>query len=187
MPQMVNRHDMRCTAFHEAGHAIAAVLNGIAFEKVYIVLRVDETVGFDGMQLGQVVRTLHKPDFVADLSQAKLQVIQMLAGPLGETLAYSNLEPKLEQQSADIQDVISLLKFTLCPFILTAGEATFNPQDVAHHWPEIIKVINECVALARHLVTQHRDCISRVANELLSRGELTRAEVVAICGPDLNG
>ena len=36
-PDSVDRNDLRCTAFHEAGHAVADAVLNIEFEKVWIV------------------------------------------------------------------------------------------------------------------------------------------------------
>ena len=63
MPPPINRNDKRSTALHEAGHAVAAVLNDIPCEKVYVILDVDHASRPFGLVIGQVVRNfLTLPD-----------------------------------------------------------------------------------------------------------------------------
>jgi ATP-dependent Zn protease len=178
----VNRHDMRCTAFHEAGHAVAAVLLNVPFDRVYIVQRTNQTVGYQGMQLGQVVRTFDKSSVAGKVDEAKRQTIQILAGPYGETLAYSNLLPDLGQDTSDVQDAFSVLRFALCNFVQSGGNVTFDPKDVQDEWGRMNQIIGECSAEAAQLIQKHAAAVGKVANELLSKGELTYDQVAALMG-----
>jgi hypothetical protein len=164
---------VRCTAFHEAGHAIAAERLGIPFESVFLNYRADEKTGFDGMQLGQVVRDVEKSSFAGKIEEAKRQVVQMLAGPHAETLAYPGLDPDLRPDTSDVKDAFSMLQFALCSFIEQEGAANFDPNEVAAKWSQMVRIFNECNREAIALIRENSAFIGKAATELLSRAKST--------------
>ena len=131
----------------------------------------------EGFSLGKVHRTTEMRLLSGDIEKAKLQLIQMLAGPIGERLAEPGLAPDYNQ---DAQDVERVLRFTFCSYELADGIATFNPNDVAAKRSVMDDLKEECKTLAYTFVTDNFEAISTVANLLLKRGRLSAAEVIEL-------
>ena len=179
----VNRNDMRCTAYHEAGHAVAAVLQDRPFQKVFVVHRADEAKEYTQGPLGSVVRHLDKPTFAGKLDEAKKEIVICYAGPYAETFAYPGLKPLLEQDAQDVKEAIGLAKFALVNFTIRPTGASFDNAEVSSKWPQIVAVLDECNKEALSLVLHNQRSIMRLADALLLRRELTRDEVIAITKP----
>src|SRR5262249_1668235 len=131
--------------------------------------------------LGQVTRTLHKPDFIGKLEEAKAQVVQMLAGPFGECLAYPELKPLLSHTEGDLFDGWSILRFATTPFTLQDGLPVFDLVEHNQNAPLIQQTMNEALVEVQHLEMNNVAAITRVAESLLARWELTAAEVAELC------
>src|SRR5258706_92573 len=112
--------NLRSTAFHEAGHAVAAVLKRIAFSKVWILRRKDSDPVPQNVELGQLTRVtpINKPDFVGKVDKAKVEAIQAFAGPIAECLAYPGMQPDWQLNIGDFIEARSVLRFATTPFTL---------------------------------------------------------------------
>lgn len=172
--------NLRRTACHEGAHAVVAVMLCIPFEKVHIALSADDDEWRTRRSLGRVHRTTNKLELPGQSEKAKVQLIQMLAGPIGETLAEPGLAPDWSQ---DADDVESILRFTFCPFHFEDGEPKFPKAEVAARRAQMDKFADECIPLARKLVIDNISDISGVAHALLQRGELSAEEVKRLCHP----
>ena len=177
MAGQVNRNDMRCTAFHEAGHAVAIALNELPFERVYVVHREDETKEYTEGPLGTVVRNLHIPSFAGKLSEAMKEIEVCYAGPIAETFAYPNLLPLLSQEAPDVKDAISIAKYALVDFEVIDSQAHFDRDDFKAKWERILEMLVACERNAYALVQRQEKAIARIAERLLVNGELAAAEV----------
>lgn len=171
MTPTVDRNGLRCAAFHEAGHAVAAIAKQIAFTKVWILLERDARGGHDGLVLGRVERKTDNPALAGQLEKAKDEVIQILAGPFAETLAYANLRPDLGEETNDFKQVRGVLTFALCSFtIRDDGKAEFDNEDIRRKSPDILRIMNECCVETNAFVLRYHDLIADVAASLRAKG-----------------
>jgi len=179
----MRRLNLRSTAFHEAGHAIVAILKGIRFSKVWLLHRSDSDPVPQNVELGQLTRItpINKPDFAGKLDEAKTEAVQAFAGPLAECLAYSGMQPDLLLNKGDVSLAEGVLRFAILPCIVMNGVASFNPVDVSRTLPQIHQMLKDCCGAADLLVQANRVKIEKVAMELLARWELTEDEVRVLC------
>ena len=177
------RLNLRSTAFHEAGHAVVALLKNIPFSKVWILRREDTDPVPQNIPLGQLTRAvpLNKPDFAGKLEEAKVEATQAFAGPIAECLAYPEMKPDWELNDGDVKVARSVLRFATLPFTINNGMADFDPVAGAMAESEMQWMLNECCQAAAVLVNENRERIEKVAMELLVRWELTEVEVRNFC------
>lgn len=174
MPDM-RRLNLRSTAFHEAGHAVVAVLKGIRFSKVWLLRRSDTDAVPQNVELGQLTRItpINKLDFVGKLDEAKTEAVQAFAGPVAECLAYPEMKPDFQLNKGDVSLAEGILRFAILPCTVTNGVASFNPADVNRTLGQIQQMLQDCCRAADLLVEANRVTIEKVAMELLARWELT--------------
>ena len=181
-PDSVNRNDLRCTAFHEAGHAVAAAVLGIQFDRVFVVREVYHAYQPVGMQLGQVERNFHLPSLAGQGEETEINnLIQAFSGPMAETFAYPNLQLDMPPNNHDVKDAWKILKFFCCKFTIVDGQAQFDKNDVRRNAPKMESLFKRGVEAAERFVKDHEEVISEVAEALIDRTELTASEVREIC------
>ena len=88
VPDM-RRLSLQATAYHEAGHALSAVVHRLRFSAVWILQRKETDTFPAGTIIGQVRRTedVHKPSYKGRLDDAKVEAVQAMAGILPLTRA----------------------------------------------------------------------------------------------------
>ncbi len=165
------RLNLRSTAFHEAGHAVSAVLNCIPFSRVWILQRKDGYPPPQGVPLGQVTRTtpVNKPDVTGNLDQAKVEAVQALTGPIAECMAYEGMTPDWQTNQDDLFTARSFIRFAIIPFTISNGNATFAEADLRRAEAEMKHLLEECCQEAEKLVDEHRNAITKVADALLAQ------------------
>jgi len=178
----MRRLSLKATAFHEAGHAVSAVLNRISFSRVWLLRRQDSDPVPQNVPLGQLTRTtpVNKPDFAGKLLEAKVEAVQALSGPIAECLPYPGMLPDWDLNGGDVFDAGSFLRFALVPFSIIDRKPRFDQvkHDQAHH--ELDRLLNECLQTAAKLVHDNQTAITNVAEALLARWELTADEAASL-------
>ena len=185
MPPKVDRNNLRCRAFHEAGHAVAALKTGIAFEKVYVLRDAAGQIRRAGDSLGQVFRNLNMPDLVGKgEDEARRQVLMAFAGPYGETLAYPGLLPIVPQDDGDIQNAMRVLLFIFCKYTINEkGDAIFSTEERQLHKATMERLLNEGNLNAARFCVENAAAIIKVADALLADTELSYDRVAELCQP----
>ena len=185
---MIDRNDRRCTAFHEAGHAVAASVHGLPFSRVFVVRQVDSAQGTPGELLGQSERSSSFLTVAGKPEEAKKEVITSLAGPIAETFAYEGLGVELSADHPDMVDATKFVRYAFCRFTDNGdGTATIDGVDVKAKLPILDRAMKENIQAALHFTNAHRNAITMVANALLERGELTPEDVAELCPGFLTG
>jgi hypothetical protein len=158
---------LKRTAYHEAGHAVAAVLMDVPFRRVTIVP--DET--FAGrVDLGKVEPPAHVDPFNEnwDVKAARqywaARICGALAGPLAETL-YTKC---WQQQSVSDEDTDEAKAWEIADYFYTPAKAD--------RWVNRLRF----KTLERLRMPDVQAAVDAVARELLRRKTLTAAKVRAL-------
>jgi len=155
-PQRRADDEARRVAFHEAGHAVAAVKLGIGFEAVSIVgdKETDGRIIHDAAPTSGV-RTKHARETMQKF------IVFVLAGPAAEGLPGGHAYDW--SGSFDDRDH-------------AAEYASRVTDDVA----EMTRLVRSCRVLARILIRQNAEAVHRVAAELLAYKTLSAERVMRI-------
>ncbi len=179
---MVDRNDRRCTAFHEAGHAVACIKHGIKFEYVYIKSEAEFAARRSGEQAGEVRQNFHLPTLAGvGESGARPQIIQSFAGPIAEALAYEGIHPLIPSDDGDLTVARKFAKFAICQFQIDEGNAHFDLTQLNATEAVREQVVQNGRLAAEAFVACHAGSITAFAEALLDRGRLTHDEAVEIC------
>ncbi|WP_422930126.1 hypothetical protein [Singulisphaera sp. PoT] len=181
------RHWVETTAFHEAGHAMAAAHYGIPFSKVWILKRTNFEIRC-GEILGQLIRinAIDKPSFFGRVEDAKAEAVLSFCGPLAECRPYPPgcLHPDFGSANLnDWLDARSILRFATTP-CSKEGLEPFKEDDLQQTKSLVDELLNECGSEAMRLVSKNLPAIERIARGLLSHWELMPSEVQWLCGLD---
>jgi ATP-dependent Zn protease len=176
MDDPLSPENLRRTAFHEAGHAVATVVLGRQFERVYIVIQGPLK---DGDLQGSSIRNLHRPHLAGQHDLGRKEAMIAVAGPMGECFAAPGLQWNPTNGDPDFDAALSVLKFAHCDFTMNGTKATFDPS-----WQQKIplmkNILDGALQEAYRLTQTNRAVIARVAEALLEKTELSFNEVVAL-------
>jgi hypothetical protein len=180
----MRRLNLRSTAFHEAGHAVAAILKGIRFSKVWLLRRNDADPVPQNVELGQLTRSkpVNKPDLVGKLDEAKAEAVLAMAGPIAECLAYpDDFGPDWKLNAGDVEQAASCLRFASVAYTVAGDRPIWDPVDHQRKAGDLQRWLQECDQAAGQLVIANRGAIEKVAMELIAKWELTEDEVRNLC------
>ena len=169
-------------AFHEAGHAVAALAHGLAVQ--FVVLPVNGTTG--GVHLDRAILSA-TADPTAQTAALRVDITVLLAG----ICAQEKLRPgkykevsddhKLAQAwaswAAFIANVMSIAEFDIDSLIeLTKEEQVFADR-----------LLDECQERADQIVAERWSDIEKIAAALLDRNVLNADDIEAIPKPEEAG
>ncbi len=191
-PPLVDETERRTVAYHEAGHALTAVLTPGAdpILKVSIIPR--------GRALGVThsMPTDDRRNYSRDYLMARL--IVLLGGRSAEEVALNQItsgaENDLRQATKLARDMVAQLGMTETlgpvnygdsdqqPFL---GYSLAQPRQYSEETAALIdretkRLIEEAHDRARRLLIEHRAQLDRLANELLTKESIEQAQVLAI-------
>ena len=185
---LINEHEKRVTAYHEAGHAMVAVLIGGAdpLHKVTIIPR--------GMALGVTQQLPVDDRHTYPKAYLEGQLAIMMGGRLAEELF---LDTMTTGAGNDIEQASDLARKMVCQYGMSSlGPMTFGKQEeqiflgreIAQHRDysestavsidnEVRGFINKGYERAKTILTEHREALIRIAESLLERESLDAAEI----------
>ena len=188
----MSEDDKKCTAWHEAGHALVNVLleHTHPLHKVTIIPR--------GQSLGSTM-SLPKEDVLNHRRKEMLDMIaMMMAGRIGEEILSGDIS---SGASGDIQQATSLARSMVCQWgmseklgmVVYGGDSdqVYMGRDMVQRKDysestaqeideEVKRIINEAYEVARKLIFTHRDKLEIIANALLEYETLDGSHVVEI-------
>jgi len=184
--------DKRCTAWHEAGHALLNVLlqHTHPLHKVTIIPR--------GQSLGSTM-SLPKDDV---LNRRRKEMFDMVAVMMGGRIAEEIVSGDISTGAAgDIQQATNMVRAMVTQWGMsdrlgmvqygTDEEYVFLGREIARHRPysertaeeidaEVKRIIDEAYQVARKLIDANRDKLELIANSLLEHETLDGAQVEEI-------
>jgi hypothetical protein len=175
----IEMNDIRHIAVHEAGHAVAAIVQGVALNSVDI----EEKRTPDGMWSRGFTDS---PIAFQDTSEATVMpfIIQSLCGPLAEMRVDPNGKEKAVLTTAFQGD------YSVCNQLAAIvvhedtsgekGDLVIHSDDVRRNRDRAQEVVERAVPLASALVDANWNAIDAVATRLLEAKFLTGSEVSAI-------
>jgi cell division protease FtsH len=195
---VISEEEKRITAYHEAGHALVAMLGEHAdpVHKVTIIPR--------GMTLG-VTMTLPTQDrYVMSKEQLLARLDHAMGGRAAEDLVFGRFDTGA---SNDLQQATKIARDMVCSYgmseklgpIHLAGDnetvflgrelvqsRTYGPEVAGTIDQEINRFLQEAYARAKSLLAAHRDGLDRMASALLERESLGEEELkVLLAGGQL--
>jgi len=185
---LINEHEKRVTAYHEAGHAMVAVLTVGAdpLHKVTIIPR--------GMALGVTQQLPVDDRHTYPKAYLEGQLAIMMGGRLAEELF---LDTMTTGAGNDIEQASELARKMVCQYGMSSlGPMTFGKQEeqiflgreIAQHRDysestavsiddEVRKFIIQGYERAKTILTDNREALIRIAESLLERESLDATEI----------
>jgi hypothetical protein len=174
-----NPNDPRFTAFHEAGHAVSAIVLGFPLEYVHI----KENIMDDGTTSTGFTRT---PPVGAEEVDGKGEgaamphMIQCFTGPFAEALVNDRMR-EYSPWSGDKEQARTCAAVAVCGLVETGkGYAEVPVERMQQHKARLDALVSAAAKAASKLVNENTSAIAAVAEALFERKELTGDEVVEI-------
>ncbi|MGA2540647.1 MAG: ATP-dependent zinc metalloprotease FtsH [Verrucomicrobiota bacterium] len=188
----MTEEDKKCTAWHEAGHALVSVLleHTYPLHKVTIIPR--------GQTLGSTM-SLPEDDILAHRRKQMLDLIAvMMAGRIAEEVTSGDIS---SGAAGDIQQATSVAHSMVCQWGMSDklgmvqygndGDRVFMGRDMVQRQDyseftaqeidtEVKRIINEAYQRAKTLIETHRDKLEIIANALLEYESLDGEQVKQI-------
>ncbi len=188
----MDKEDQRVTAYHEAGHALAAALieGAEPLHKVTIVPR--------GMALGATMQLPERDTYHMKRRKILGNVELLLSGRIAEEIFCDDVSAGAQN---DIERATDLVRSMVCEWGMSERigpisyaeprETFFLGREVTRTKPhsealsieidrEVKRIIDECYEAARVRIERHAAEVSRIAEALLLHESLTGAEVDSI-------
>jgi cell division protease FtsH len=179
--------ERRRTAYHEAGHALLGMLQPGAdpVRKVSIIPR--------GRALGVTLSTPEKDRYGYDEQYLRGRIIGALGGMAAEEVVFgvvtTGAEADLKTSTNIARSMVGKwgMSERVGPVQVFSDEADprslgFSDQMLAAVDAEVRRIIEECFARAKELLTEHRDKLEAIVAALLEKETLDEEEVYAAAG-----
>lgn len=163
-------------AYHEAGHAVAAVIMGIRLISVDI-----RPQPLPGGGIGRAGANLVRPLDDDILGQGEDAVrpflVTIIAGVFAEQLVNHGAGLEAGHTHADGTILQKYATAAVCTPVREAGEIVIRGNEVQENLDRIGALMEDAKAFAEQLVTNHRQAIEAVATALLKNQILAGDEV----------
>ncbi len=189
---ILNEQEKKITAYHEAGHALVAHLlpNTDPVSKVSIISR-GSAAGFT-LKLPLEDRKLHtKEEFLEDLAVSlggriaeDVVFNQVTTGAQGDLRQVTQLAKQLITEYG-MSDKMGLRTFGQKEELVFLGRELHEQRDYSEKTAqeideEIKRLTDEAAALATKIITENREMLDKIANELLEKETIEAEEFKAL-------
>ncbi len=176
----LNAHERRIVAFHEAGHALCRELLQSAdrVHKISIIPR--------GNALGYVVNLPDEDSYLKTREELLDQMTVLLGGRVAEQIVFGAMTTGAAN---DLQRVEEITHAMIHQYAMGSGDApqaaVKDQEALSDHTRRIRDEEQRELAFEAHrtaweLITDHRELLDRIANELLEHETLERAQIDVI-------
>ena len=191
--KFMTEDEKRATAYHEAGHTLLHyyLKNVDPLHKVTIIPH--------GQALGLTISLPEKDQYTLRESYLKDRIIICMGGYVAEDIVYGETTTGT---SNDIKQATNLARRMVTEWGMSAlgfinlsneGEPLFLGREITQHKDysdttarrideEIEKILDECLSRTRQILTQHRDQLDRLTEELVARETLDDAQIRELLG-----
>lgn len=169
----------RYIAYHEAGHAVSAIVLGFPLKSVDLKRRVladgELSVGFTDTGKVNAEDVLGKGEEVV-----APYLIQGAAGPFAERRIHPDAF-KCGAARGDMEAIRKIACTAVCePTWTLEGRMEITVDEQERNRDKIEALVNSSLALTTEFVNKHWPAIEKVAKQLLKRTSLTGREVAAL-------
>ncbi|MDD7389446.1 MAG: AAA family ATPase [Lachnospiraceae bacterium] len=164
---------MERIAYHEAGHAVLASVNGHTPSYVTITSRGDMG-GYTHVGTGSFVETRGR---LLDT------IRECLGGRAAEILHYGESEGVSTGCSDDLRQATEIAKAIVCKYGMDDGIFVFSDEDLKNPYyaemihRKVVEILNAQMEKASSQISKNKKAVERMAEELLDRNQLTRDEI----------
>lgn len=196
---LISAEEKKITAYHEAGHTLAAkLLPGTdPVNKVSIIPR--------GMALGMTIQQPENDRYHATMAYLKTMIMIMMGGRIAEELIFG-AENITTGASNDLERATDMARKMVCKWAMgNLGHRTFGKQEemvflgreIANQKDyseetaiaidrEVRAITDDAYEKAQRLITEHINILHSIAIALLEKETLEREEIDAIVNAVLN-
>ena len=168
----LNENEKVIVSHHEIGHAIASYfLKNEVIQKISILPRTSNTLGYV-----LYANENENDKFLSTKEELLNDITVSLAGRASEELMFGKVTGGC---SNDLEKATKLAENIVCRLGMcddTFGLMSINPNDVFMReriLHEVKRILNECYAKAKGLLTEHRELLEELAKILIEKEEMT--------------
>ena len=168
----LNENEKVIVSHHEIGHAIASYfLKNEVIQKISILPRTSNTLGYV-----LYANENENDKFLSTKEELLNDITVSLAGRASEELMFGKVTGGC---SNDLEKATKLAESIVCRLGMcddTFGLMSINPNDVFMReriLHEVKRILNECYAKAKDLLTEHRELLEELAKILIEKEEMT--------------
>ena len=168
----LNENEKIVVSYHEIGHAIGSYfLKNEVIQKISILPRTSNTLGYV-----LYANENENDKFLSTKEELLNDITVSLAGRASEELMFGKVTGGC---SNDLEKATKLAENIVCRLGMcddTFGLMSINPNDIFMReriLHEVKRILNECYAKAKDLLTEHRELLEELAKILIEKEEMT--------------
>ena len=168
----LNENEKVIVSHHEIGHAIGSYfLKNEVIQKISILPRTSNTLGYV-----LYANENENDKFLSTKEELLNDITVSLAGRASEELIFGKVTGGC---SNDLEKATKLAENIVCRLGMcddTFGLMSINPNDIFMReriLHEVKRILNECYAKAKDLLTEHRELLEELAKILIEKEEMT--------------
>ena len=188
--RIMNNEERRIVSYHEVGHALVSALQKDA-EPVQKITIVPRTMG----ALGYVMQTPEEEKFLNTKSELDAMLVGVLAGRAAEEIVF---ETVTTGASNDIERATKLARAMVTQYGMSEKFGLMGLESIQHKYldgravlncgeetageidKEVMKMLKSAYEEAKHLLTENREALDKIADFLIEKETITGKEFMDI-------
>jgi len=178
--------DLKATAYHEAGHALMTLLQPEYTDPLHKV-----TIAPRGSALGYSASLPERDKYAYSKEELLARIVIALGGRVGEELG---LGSQFTGVSSDLKHASSTARKMVCDYgmsddlgLVSYARGQYGARDYSDETAtkvdeEVRQVVTRCYEKAKKLMTDNRDKLEMLVQELLKRETLQAEEIYELLG-----
>lgn len=188
--RIMSKEERRIVSYHEVGHALVSALQKDA-EPVQKITIVPRTMG----ALGYVMHTPEEEKYLNTKKELKAMLVGMLGGRAAEEIVFDTVTTGA---SNDIEQATKLARSMITQYGMSEKFGLIGLESVQHRYldgravmncgeataaeidGEVMQMLKEAYAEAKHLLTEHRETLDHIAAFLIEKETITGKQFMKI-------